>query len=201
MPLNALHLMVIVWNNAAALRTSEGQLAERAAELAASRTRLITAADEERRRLERDLHDGAQQHLVALSVLVQLARNAERDRYQPLLTEASELVDTAIAEIRRLAHGIYPPLLVSGGLTEALPTLAARASVPVQLDLAAARPLPAFDRGRALLLLQRSAAERRQTRRPGHHRHGHRRRRRTDAHPDDQRHRPRIRPPRPWGWG
>jgi signal transduction histidine kinase len=134
-PLNVLHVMVIVWNNASALRTSEGQLAEHAAELAASRTRLITAADEERRRLERDLHDGAQQHLVALSVLIQLARNAERDRAEPLLTEASELLDTAISEIRRLAHGIYPPLLVSGGLAEALPALAARASVPVQLDL------------------------------------------------------------------
>ena len=182
-PFNAFHLMVIVWNNAAALRTSEGQLAERAAELAASRTRLITAADEERRRLERDLHDGAQQHLVALAVLIQLARNAEHDRYQPLLTEASGLVDTAIAEIRRLAHGIYPPLLVSGGLAEALPALAARAPVPVQLDLQRPRPLPRFDRGRALLLLQRSAAECRQTRRPGHHRHGHGPRRRTDAHP------------------
>ena len=108
LPLNAFHLMVIVWNNAAALRTSEGQLAERAAEVAASRTRLITAADEERRRLERDLHDGAQQHLVALSVLVQLARNADRDRARPLLTEASDLVETAIAEIRRLAHGSTP---------------------------------------------------------------------------------------------
>ena len=134
-PFNVLHVMVIVWNNAAALRTSEGHLADRAAELAASRTRLITAADEERRRIERDLHDGAQQHLVALSVLVQLARNAERDRYQPLLTEAADLVETAIGEIRRLAHGIYPPLLVSGGLSEALPTLAAHASVPVRLDL------------------------------------------------------------------
>jgi signal transduction histidine kinase len=134
-PFNAFHLLVIVWNNAAALRTSEGQLAERATELEASRTRLTTAADEERRRLERDLHDGAQQHLVALSVLIQLARNAERDRAQPLLSEASEMLDTAITEIRRLAHGIYPPLLVSGGLSEALPTLAARATVPVQLDL------------------------------------------------------------------
>ena len=57
------------------------------------------------------------------------------DRYQALLGEASELVDTSIAEIRRLAHGIYPPLLVSGGLIEALPTLAARAAVPVHLDL------------------------------------------------------------------
>jgi signal transduction histidine kinase len=135
LPFNAFHLLVIVWNNAAALRTSEGQLAERATELEASRTRLTTAADEERRRLERDLHDGAQQHLVALSVLIQLARNAERDRAQPLLSEASEMLETAITEIRRLAHGIYPPLLVSGGLSEALPTLAARASVPVHLEL------------------------------------------------------------------
>ena len=126
---------MIVWNNAAALRTSEGQLAERAAELAASRTRLITAADEERRRLERDLHDGAQQHLVSLAVLIQLARTAEHDRYQPLLIEASGLLETAIAEIRRLAHGIYPPLLVSGGLAQALPAVAARAPVPVRLNL------------------------------------------------------------------
>jgi signal transduction histidine kinase len=135
LPFNAFHLLVIVWNNAAALRTSEGQLAERADELAASRTRLITAADEERRRLERDLHDGAQQHLVALSVLIGLARNAESDRHQSLLAEASDLIENAIAEIRRLAHGIYPPLLVSGGLSEALPTLAARAAIPVRLDL------------------------------------------------------------------
>ncbi|MDT5339300.1 MAG: hypothetical protein QOD90_4805 [Mycobacterium sp.] len=135
LPFNAFHLLIIVWNNAAALRTSEGQLADHAAQLAASRTRLTTAADEERRRIERDLHDGAQQHLVALSVLIGLARNAEHDRYRSLLAEASELVDNSIVEIRRLAHGIYPPLLVSGGLTEALPVLAARAAVPVRLDV------------------------------------------------------------------
>jgi signal transduction histidine kinase len=134
-PFNALHLMVIAWNNAAALRTSEAQLAERAAELEASRTRLTTAADEERRRLERDLHDGAQQHLVALSVILGLARNAGPDGYQALLAEASELVDSSIVEIRRLAHGIYPPLLVSGGLTEALPPLVARAPVAITLDV------------------------------------------------------------------
>ncbi len=134
-PVHAFHLLVIVWNNAAALRTSEGQLAERAAELGASRTRLATAADEERRRIERDLHDGAQQHLVALSVLLGLARNAEPDQSRALLAEASELVETSIVEIRRLAHGIYPPLLISGGLPEALPTLVARSAVPVQLNL------------------------------------------------------------------
>ena len=131
----AVWILVIWWNNANALRTSEKLLAERAAQLAASRTRLITAADEERRRLERDLHDGAQQHLVALAVLIQLARTAEHDRYQPLLMEASGLLETAIAEIRRLAHGIYPPLLVSGGLAQALPAAAAHAPVPVKLDL------------------------------------------------------------------
>jgi signal transduction histidine kinase len=135
LPINALQLLVIVWNNAAALRTSEAHLAERAAQLAASRTRLITAADEERRRLERDLHDGAQQHLVSLAVLIQLARRAENDRHQSLLVEACGLVEAAIDEIRRLAHGIYPPLLVSGGLAQAVPALAARASVPVQLNL------------------------------------------------------------------
>ena len=117
----ALYLLVIVWNNAAAVQTS--------------RARLITAADEERRRLERDLHDGAQQHLVALAVLIQLARTAGHDRYQPLLTEATELVQTAIAEIRRLAHGIYPPLLVSGGLAQALPAVAAHAPTPTELNL------------------------------------------------------------------
>ncbi|WP_326545095.1 ATP-binding protein [Mycolicibacterium sp. ND9-15] len=134
-PLNAFHLLVIVWNNAAALRTFQMRLAERAAELAASRTRLIAAADEERRRLERDLHDGAQQHLVALSVLIGLARSAEHGEDRSLLAEASELLNVSIAEIRRLAHGIYPPLLVSGGLSEALPTLGAHAAVPVRFDI------------------------------------------------------------------
>jgi signal transduction histidine kinase len=135
LPIIVFHILVIAWNNAAALQVSESMLAERAAQLEASRNRLITAADEERRRLERDLHDGAQQHLVALAVLIQLARTAEPDRYQPLLTEASGLTETAIAEIRRLAHGIYPPLLVSGGLAQALPAVAAHAPVPVQLNL------------------------------------------------------------------
>jgi signal transduction histidine kinase len=135
LPVLAVQILVIVWNNAAALRESEKLLADRAAQLTASRTRLISAADDERRRLERDLHDGAQQYLVALAVLIQLARTAGHDRYQPLLTEASGLLETAIAEIRRLAHGIYPPLLVSGGLAQALPAVAARAPVSVRLNL------------------------------------------------------------------
>jgi signal transduction histidine kinase len=135
LPLNAFHILVIAWNNAAALAVSDQMLVERAAEVEASRGRLVTAADEERRRLERDLHDGAQQHLVALAVLIQLARNAEDGQHRPLLAEASGLLDTAIAEIRRLAHGIYPPSLVSGGLAQALSSVATHSPVPIHLDL------------------------------------------------------------------
>jgi signal transduction histidine kinase len=135
LPLHAFHLLVIAFNNAGALAVSEQMLAARAAEVEASRGRLVTAADEERRRLERDLHDGAQQHLVALAVLIQLARNAEGEKAGPLLTEASGLLDTAIAEMRRLAHGIYPPSLVSGGIAQALSSVAARSPVPIHLDL------------------------------------------------------------------
>jgi signal transduction histidine kinase len=128
LPMIAVYILVIAWNNATALRESESMLTERAA-------RLVTAADEERRRLERDLHDGAQQHLVALALLIQLARTAEHDRYQPLLTEASGLLGTAIDEIRRFAQGIYPELLVSGGLAQALPAVAAHTAVPVKLNM------------------------------------------------------------------
>jgi signal transduction histidine kinase len=135
LPVHAFHLLVIAFNNAGALAVSEQMLAERAAEVEASRSRLVTAADQERRRLERDLHDGAQQHLVALAVLIQLARNAEQTKYQPLLAEATGLVESAIAEIRRLAHGIYPPSLVSGGLPHALSSVAAHSQVAIHLDL------------------------------------------------------------------
>ena len=135
LPLNAFHILVIAWNNAAALAVSEQMLAERAAEVAASRSRLVDAADEERRRLERDLHDGAQQHLVSLAVLIQLARKAEGNDSRGLLTEATGLLDTAIAEIRRLAHGIYPPSLVSGGLARALSAVATHSAMPIRLDL------------------------------------------------------------------
>lgn len=149
-PIMALLILLIVWqnaatlrSNAAALRTSRKMLAEHADQLSASRARLITATDDERRRLERDLHDGAQQHLVALAVLIQLARTADRKRREPLLVEASGLLDEAIAEIRRLAQGIYPPLLVSGGLAQALPAAAARAAVPVEVSLTGLGRYPA----------------------------------------------------------
>jgi signal transduction histidine kinase len=149
LPSMAWRLLFIVWNNGAVLRhttsaarrsvvallASEQLLAEHATQLTASRARLISVADEERRRLERDLHDGAQQHLVALAILIQLARRADANHSEDLLIEAATLLETAIAEIRRLAHGIYPPLLISGGLAQALLAAAKHSAVPVDFDL------------------------------------------------------------------
>jgi signal transduction histidine kinase len=111
-------------------------------ELRASRTRVVAAADAERRRIERDLHDGAQQHLVALAVNLRLARDlldedapAARDVLDHLVDDVKDTVQ----QVRDLAHGIYPPLLVDAGLAEALRVVAARSAVPVEVDVTAAR--------------------------------------------------------------
>ncbi|HEX6712211.1 MAG TPA: histidine kinase, partial [Thermoleophilaceae bacterium] len=105
-------------------------------ELRASRARIVKATDEERCRLERDLHDGAQQRLVALSLNLKLARSALDDDPQ----SAGELVDDAIeelreatAELRELARGIHPAILTDRGLDAAVTALAGRAPVPVDL--------------------------------------------------------------------
>jgi len=98
------------------LQESLEQLRRQAAELQASRGRLVAAADAERSRIERNLHDGAQQHLVALSVKVRLVEQlAERDpeRARSLMNQLQDDVKSAIEELRSLAHGIYPPLLSS----------------------------------------------------------------------------------------
>jgi PAS domain S-box-containing protein len=106
------------------------------AELRASRARIVEAADAARRRLERDLHDGAQQRLVELALDLRLARARLDDA--PAL--ASELLDAALAdlgeatkELRDLARGIHPAALTEGGLRPALEALAARCSIPVRL--------------------------------------------------------------------
>jgi signal transduction histidine kinase len=106
-------------------------------ELRASRSRLVAAADAERRRLERDLHDGAQQHLVALAVNIRVARDLVADdpaSAASLLDELGEAVRTTINEVRDLAHGIYPPLLRDAGLVEALRAVARRQPQPVDLQ-------------------------------------------------------------------
>ena len=106
-------------------------------DLRSSRQRLVTAQDEERRRLERNLHDGAQQQLVALSVRLKLARNvAQTDtaRADELMSELEGEVQQALSDLRDLAHGIYPPVLADRGLVEALRSQMARATVEARLE-------------------------------------------------------------------
>jgi len=119
-----------------ALQASLGELEVRNEELAASRLRIVTAADESRRRIERDLHDGAQQHLVALAVKVGLVKQlmtADPDTAQAFLDELRDDVQATLTELRDLAHGIYPPLLRDRGLAEALRTAANRSALPTDV--------------------------------------------------------------------
>jgi signal transduction histidine kinase len=109
-------------------------------ELRASRARVVAAADAERRRIERDLHDGAQQHLVALAVNLRLARElAESDPVgaRAVLEQLAGDVHEALEEIRDLAHGIYPQLLVDRGLSEGLRAAVSRAPVRARLETGA----------------------------------------------------------------
>ena len=118
-----------------ALRRQEIEAA-RTAELRASRARILEAADAARRKIERDLHDGAQQRLVALALDVRLTRNlAERDPQQigPALERIGAELAEATAELRELARGIHPALLTERGLAPAVAALAARAPVPVEI--------------------------------------------------------------------
>ena len=103
-------------------------------ELRASRQRLVAAQDEERRRLERNLHDGAQQHLVALAVKARLASafvGRDGAKEQQMLSELQEGLGDALETLRDLARGIYPPLLADKGLGDALVAQARKAAVPV----------------------------------------------------------------------
>jgi signal transduction histidine kinase len=119
-----------------ALQASLESLRERNEQLQLSRRRIVTAADESRRRIERNLHDGAQQHLVALAVKVGLARQLVESDPATVMTMLEELrgdVQATLAELRELAHGIYPPLLRDRGLAEALRTAANRAVLPTEV--------------------------------------------------------------------
>ena len=114
-------------------------------ELAASRRRIVEASDNERRRIERNLHDGAQQRLVALSLGLRLAKG----KLRTFPEEADELLDAlaqelaqAIAELRELARGIHPAVLTEHGLGPALEVLAARVPLSVELDVSLPERLP-----------------------------------------------------------
>jgi signal transduction histidine kinase len=106
------------------------------AELRASRARIVRAADETRARFERNLHDGAQQRLVAVSVSLRLAAAAlaSPERAGALLGEASEELAHALAELRDLGQGLHPAVLAKHGIAPALEALASRAPLPVVLE-------------------------------------------------------------------
>jgi signal transduction histidine kinase len=118
----------------------QAQVRVRAEELAASRRRILEAADAQRRQLERELHDGAQQRLAAVSRHVApLAQEVGQGRARELVDEVERQLAAARAELHALANGIHPAALTSGGLAAALPELAGRAPVPVALDVAELR--------------------------------------------------------------
>jgi signal transduction histidine kinase len=113
----------------------------------ASRVRLVGAAEEERRRLERDLHDGAQQRLVGVSLALQRARAAADEPTIPValreeLDRTATELHGAISELRELARGIHPAILEDEGLPAAVASLARRAGIPVELEIAVDGRLP-----------------------------------------------------------
>ena len=112
-------------------------LQARLVELRASRQRLVTAQDQERRRLERNLHDGAQQHLVALKVklgLAEMLASRDPEKAKATITQLKGDADEALETLRDLARGIYPPLLADKGLGVAFESQARKATVPVTVD-------------------------------------------------------------------
>ena len=139
----------------------------RLAELQASRGRIVAAGDAERRRLERNLHDGAQQRLVALAMQLRMIQaDIRRDpaAAEALVTSASGELAQSLEELRELARGIHPAVL-DYGLSPALESLATRSPVPTAVDLRRARPPAAAGRARRLLRGLRGAGQRRQVRR------------------------------------
>ncbi|MFD6288867.1 sensor histidine kinase [Streptomyces sp. NPDC060205] len=125
------------------IASREDELGARVVELASSRVRLVDAFEAERRRIERDLHDGAQQRLVALSMTLGLARlDAPPGPLADQLTTAHEQAAQALAELRELIHGIHPKVLADYGLQAAVADAADRSAVPVDVDLELPDRLP-----------------------------------------------------------
>jgi signal transduction histidine kinase len=128
-----------------ALQESLDGLRRQAAELRASRARIVAAADSERRRIERNLHDGAQQRLTALAIKLRLVSElaGQDGTLATNLEELSGQVKDAARELRDLAHGIYPPLLAERGLPAALAAAASRSTLPTTVDAAPLGRYPA----------------------------------------------------------
>jgi signal transduction histidine kinase len=139
----------------------QAELRARLAELQASRARLVAATDAERRRIERDLHDGTQQRLVSIAMALGLAESklaADRPAVQPVLQEARDALAVALAELRELTQGIRPAILVERGLAAALDDLSRRAALPVQLHVDLAGRLPEQVEGAAYFVASEALA-------------------------------------------
>jgi hypothetical protein len=159
-------------------------------DLRASRQRLVAAQDDERRRLERNLHDGAQQHLVAIKVklgLAEMLSTKDPDRARATIVALKHDADEALETLRDLARGIYPPLLADKGLAAALQSQAGKATIPVSVSADGVGryphvlvrqpvPVPGHDASRLALAPPRrvSMPLRRLWRRPNRRRRGER---------------------------
>jgi PAS domain S-box-containing protein len=135
--------------------------AQARADLVASRARLVEAGDEQRRRLERNLHDGAQQRLVSVALKLRLARArlaSDAGATAELLDDASRELDTGMAELRELARGLHPAVLADHGLPRALDALAARLPVPADLDVPLEQRLPAHVEATAYYIVSEALA-------------------------------------------
>jgi signal transduction histidine kinase len=111
--------------------------AENRAEVAASRTRIVTAADEARRRIERDLHDGAQQHLLALALRLNATAAAPQavDEIRGDISDIARALTGVVDELQEISRGIHPAVLSSAGLRPALRALGRRSTIPVEMDV------------------------------------------------------------------
>jgi signal transduction histidine kinase len=127
------------------LRESQRKLEGSRVELAASRARIVAAADETRRRIERDLHDGVQQRLVSLALAQRQAAEIvppELDELRARLSGVADGLTDALEELQEISRGIHPAALAHGGLVVALKALARRSAVPVELDVRVETRLP-----------------------------------------------------------
>src|SRR4029077_19195026 len=117
--------------------------AESSAELAASRRRIVAAADAARRRIERDLHDGIQQQLIALTFRARAMTRRPPDELPDLAAELAERLKDVSDELREVSRGIHPTILTEAGLGPALRALARRSNVPIDVDVNLDERLPA----------------------------------------------------------
>jgi signal transduction histidine kinase len=143
--INMLGGMQAAWARLMLTSTPDPELTAQVDDARSAQARIIEAADAERRRLERDLHDGAQQRLVSLSLKLAMAKAkvGEDGDAKALLDEAHAESRAAVEELRDLARGIHPAILTDRGLGPALEQLASRATVPTEVDGVPERRLPA----------------------------------------------------------